>query len=63
MTPFERAESFATNLNTGLALYEALIKIEELKEEVGEDSPEYKLAEQILLFTIEAPYLDEMPDA
>tara|TARA_Y100000816_G_C25648283_1_gene344830 strand:+ start:8 stop:199 length:192 start_codon:yes stop_codon:yes gene_type:complete len=63
MTPFERAESFATNLNTGLALYEALIKIEELKEEVGEDSPEYKLAEQILLFTIEATYLDEMPDA
>mgnify|MGYP001305903459 CR=1 FL=1 len=63
MTPFERAESFANNLNTGLALYEALIKIEELKEEVGEDSPEYKLAEQILLLTIETTYLDETPDA
>jgi len=63
MTPFERAESFATNLNTGFALYAALVKMKELKEEVGEESPEYKLAEQILLFTIEEAYRDEMPDA
>ena len=63
MTPFEKAERFVSNLRTGLALYEALIKIEELKEEVGEDSPEYILAEQVLLFTIEATYLDQVPDA
>lgn len=63
MTPFEKAERFVSNLSTGLALYEALIKIEQLKEEVGEDNPEYKLAEQILLLTIETTYLDETPDA
>lgn len=63
MTPFEEAQRFVEDLSSAFALHQALSKIEEIKSEVGEDSIEFKITQELLLATVIALAGDEVIEA
>ena len=52
MTPFENTIQFANDLAQALAFQQALENLETLKEQVGEDSTDFKMAHEILIGAI-----------